>query len=142
MQSIHCNHIVKKLFYILLLTPVLTSCEYDYIRQNNNPYDTANIISFSKDLQPLFDYHCLICHRYTTPILTTGNSYRELMNAAPEICDSFSSFINKATPEQSLLYIKFLNNPPCGIRMPPCKQWPQDYIDKVLLWIKQGALNN
>jgi glucose dehydrogenase len=50
--------------------------------------------------------------------------------------------VTPGQPDQSLLYRKLNGMPPCGSRMPPTGALPQDELDRIKLWIANGALDN
>jgi len=93
----------------------------------NNP--STQTISFSKDIQPMFNSICSSCHNGKKhPLnLTSGNSFASL---------SAKSCINKASPSSSKFYTK-IN---AGGSMAKYSNAP--YTARVLQWIKEGAKNN
>lgn len=114
------------LVVILLGISYLSACTSDVIVK---PAPTADTIHFSQDLQPQFNDKCIGCHRAgaTRPDLTAGNSYDQIMSM---------NLVNTADPEQSRLYQMVL---PTG---PTHAKKDQTLADKILAWIRQGALNN
>jgi mono/diheme cytochrome c family protein len=93
---------MKKRFLRLLflsgtLIALLTACEYDYnVPVPPTPVPPANdAISYSQDIQPIFDAHCSSCHAGSTaPNLLTGQSYSAL-----------ATYVVAKSPETSELYI-------------------------------------
>lgn len=114
---------------ILVLFMMLYSCYYDVVSDDSDP---EGVISFSQDIQPIFDSHCISCHPSISPNpdLTEGNSYNSINNGI---------YIIPEEPETSLLYQRMLGNP--GI-MPPSGRLSDPDIALVRVWIEQGALNN
>ncbi|OFY88740.1 MAG: hypothetical protein A3K10_12900, partial [Bacteroidetes bacterium RIFCSPLOWO2_12_FULL_31_6] len=99
-------------------------------------------ISFSRDVQPLFDIDCAGCHNNVAmyPNLAAGNSYNALTTTLPNCGGSYIDTIN---PSLSLIYTILLPSPACvSGQMPPSNPWPPTKIQMVLDWINQGALNN
>jgi outer membrane protein assembly factor BamB len=58
------------------------------------------------------------CSSSTVPIVTAGN------------------------PDQSLLYLKLTGNPPCGGKMPPTGAIPAAELERIKMWIANGAADN
>lgn len=136
--------IMKKLLILSFVISTLVACERKYIEPfPKSP--TVTKVSFSQDLQPLFNADCISCHSNGgyAPDLTTGASYNELLIGAPVNCNSYSSYINTLAPATSLLYIKLLPSPACDDMMPTGgSQWSPAKVQMVLDWIEQGTLNN
>lgn len=96
---------------------------------------TPSEVSFSADIMPIFEAECANCHgtfggwdasSYNT-VMTTGNN-------APVIIPG--------DPENSLLAQKIVGTQSIGAAMPPGGLLPEDEIQIILDWIKQGALDN
>lgn len=99
--------------------------------------DTTEItrkVTFSQDIIPMFNKSCNTsgCHSQgaQAPNLTESNAFNSL---------TIGNYINKATPENSILYQKMIGKR--GTPMPPSGS-NKDYNALVLAWIKQGANNN
>lgn len=116
----------------------------------------SNTVSFSAQIQPIFDVNCTVCHR------TGGiNLFAEaLLKLTSDV--SFASIADQPSAQApaikrvqpgdanaSLLFLKVsMDNPPVGDRMPLCE--PLAPIDPLTAaeiglirdWINQGALNN
>ena len=78
---------MKKRFLRLLflsgtLLTLLTACEYDLYCTNTSTatsHLTDDTISYSQDIQPIFNAKCVTCHAGSiTPDLTAGQSYNAL----------------------------------------------------------------
>ncbi len=114
----------------LLSLLMLTGCFYDEGLDETLPEDT--VVSYSLDIQPIFDNNCISCHPLiiSTPDLTEDNSYDEVIS---------KNYIVPKNLEASILYQKLIGNPNV---MPPSGPLPKKEIELVKEWIEQGALNN
>ena len=115
---------------MVILGMIMAGCYYDIV-QPVDPNAPPNYVSFSGDLQPIFDRECTTsgCHDGShSPNLTAEVSYNELVNGG---------FVNTVIPDQSTLYVELQSG-----SMPPTGKLPPDEIQKVLDWIKLGAPNN
>jgi len=120
--------------YILLaftLIGIMTwqSCQYEWVDPINP--DIPDVVSFSADIQPIFNRSCnnAGCHATgaTSPDLTPGNAFNDLFA---------TNQIDKATPENSLLYKK------CAPGGSMDKFTESGDPEIILKWIQQGALDN
>jgi len=75
----------------------LVACEYDYIVEVDPPIiiDPDDPISFSTQIEPIFQSKCIGCHDSRTPILVTGTAYDNLKDG---------NFINTDNPADSEIY--------------------------------------
>jgi hypothetical protein len=117
---------IKKLLSIFTFSVIIAgfqSCE----RYEILPEEIPQEVTFS-DIQQIFANKCIGCHDGVTanPILTAGNAYNNLFAA---------SLIDTTTPEASGLYIQ-MNDSSHSYYSTKADR------DKVLAWIKAGALNN
>jgi len=121
---------LKIIISIIAVALVLGGCAYNFIVPEPvvDPGDPdAEEISFAAEIVPIFTTKCVRCH--TTgkqlPDLTADNAYSSLNS---------TRYVNKTTPESSLIYTK------------PTGNHSATYSDaeaaKILLWINQGAQNN
>jgi hypothetical protein len=99
--------------------------------------DTTEItrtVTFSQDIIPIFNKSCNVsgCHSNGghVPNLTEAKAYNSLTTG---------NYIDKATPENSILYQKMIGKR--GTPMPVSGS-NEEYNALVLAWIKQGAKNN
>jgi hypothetical protein len=78
---------------------MLTACEYDMvIPEKAPPVIVGDTISYTQDIQPIFDAKCVNCHpAFAEPDLTSGNSYNALING---------NYVVAEKPNESLLYTK------------------------------------
>jgi hypothetical protein len=109
------------------MTTLNTGCYY-----NKTPLPPApeGDISYSADIQPIWNDNCVACHQTGTGVpldLQADNSYNNLIN---------EGYINTDDPSASILYIKIT----------PGQSMDQYATDNqrlvILTWIEQGALNN
>ncbi|NOZ47589.1 MAG: hypothetical protein GXO79_12530 [Chlorobi bacterium] len=113
---------------ILIIGLIFSSCEKKTIIPDIPVVDTTVVISFSADIQPIFDDNCVMCHvtgHASGLDLTPGNSYQSIMD---------NNIVNIDTPNESLIYMKLNNGHYDNASI-------SDY-NLILTWITQGALNN
>src|SRR6186713_3250217 len=102
-----------KICLIMVMLVLIQGCYYDIV-QPNDPNKPPEFVSFSGDLQPIFDASCNTsgCHDGAhAPNLKPEESYNAIVNGG---------FVNIAIPDQSILY-KVLQSgsmPPTG-KLPP-----------------------
>ena len=72
---------MKKSLLIILgfVLITITSCEYKYIEPLVIELPDEPV-SFSQQIDPIFQDQCITCHASTSPILTSGNAYNSLIN--------------------------------------------------------------
>jgi hypothetical protein len=116
---------------------VLSSCAVD-----EGPFQEPSCepdltdVSFSVDVQAIFNSSCTACHSESHPKLNllTCCSYTELTSTG------FSApYVNTGTPTNSLLYRHMVGELSV---MPPSGPLPDFQINTILKWIEQGAKNN
>lgn len=123
---------LKIFLVVIMLVNLITGCYYDVVK----PADTSappQFVSFSGDLQPIFDQSCNKsgCHDGIAhdPDLRAGTSYNALMSGG---------FVNTIIPTESVLYQEVksgsmpLGSAPLSV----------DDTQKILDWIRNGAPNN
>ena len=121
----------RKFLHIIILmigVIVLFSCEYEKITIDTP--DPTIPVSYSGEIQPIFDDYCAGCHAVgsTPPDLTSANSYNALFSG---------NYVDTLAPEQSVIYTCMM--PPNG----SMSQYSSaDKAGLVLNWIIQGAKNN
>jgi hypothetical protein len=125
----------KSLIFILGLALIcITSCEYKIIEpiviEIPELPDGPDVdpISFSTQVEPIFQEKCVSCHASRTPILTTGMAYNSLTTGG---------YIDTIAPESSEIYIKVYSGHHSGDN----SFNPED-LAYLLKWIEEGALNN
>jgi len=83
-------------------------------------------VSYSQDVQPVFDAKCVKCHSGTTPPdLRQGNSYKSLVDGGYVILPAEDSKLNKAVTDN--LHASFTT---------------QEEKSIIYSWILQGAKDN
>jgi hypothetical protein len=118
--------IIIAAFCCLIAMP-LSFCEKKYFKPV--AVDPNLPVSYSKEIKPLFESKCAVsgCHNgAVVPNLLPDKCYASLMEGG---------YVDTLKPDESLLMIKLNTN------MPPEKLAAGD-INKVLVWIKQGAREN
>lgn len=122
------------LFIYGIFILVIPSCDKDsgpYIVKSNALQPT---ISFSKDIQSIFNNRCIKCH----------NETHQSLNLKP--CCSWErlndGYVDTMNPTNSIIYKRLM-----GILTPQMPKdgppyLPQSDIDNILQWIKEGAKNN
>ena len=127
----------KKIIASTLISITLFSCEKD-----SGPYivppDVVPPVSFSAEIQPIFDAYCISCHDENHSYLNLKSccSWYELSATGYN-----APYIDTINPEQSTLYKRIT-----GVIAPvmPSTGTPlsQNDIDIILRWIDEGAKNN
>ena len=82
------------LFIIGIIVFTISSCEYKYIEPLE--IEITDGVSFSEQVEPIFQDKCVTCHSSTNPVLTTGNAYNSLIDG---------NYVNTSDPESSTLYV-------------------------------------
>ena len=123
---------MKKLLLILALFAgflAWQSCEYDWVEAE--PLNPSDTLSFSAEIIPIFERGCnaSVCHGPggKDPVLAPDQAYNNLTTGG---------FVDTANPENSIIYSVMA---PGGSMS---NYTSTGDADKVLIWIKQGALNN
>jgi len=107
-------------------------------------------VSFSQQIQPIFDSHCTVCHAVgglalntVTLELTEGDSYAMLVGQASSQ-DVAQTLVVAGDSSASLLFLKVSSdNPPVGSTMPLTGgRLSSEELGLVRDWIDQGALDN
>ena len=121
---------VEKVIAISLFPLMMTAC-------NNEP-----VISFSNDIKPILDQHCIDCHKADgAGTLASGfnmSNYEDLMKGT-----KFGPMVIANDPEGSNLVVLIEGRADPSISMPHGqKSIPKQDIQTIRSWIKQGAKNN
>lgn len=105
---------------LIAVLGLLYSCEKETITYSEGP------VSYAKDIQNIFTKNCISCHNGTirNPNLQAGASYNALIKGG---------YVNTSNPTQSILYKQVTTVH--SFTTPTENQ-------KILVWIKSGALNN
>ncbi len=112
---------------LMLASCLLSGCYFDVIIEEEVEANT--IISFSEDINPVFKSSCVSCHDgiISYPNLTSANAYESLLSG---------NFINTDNAENSTLIQKLNDNHPFDGSVTNTE------LQKIILWINQGALDN
>jgi hypothetical protein len=118
---------------MVIVSLMATSCYYDEMPPEA-PIDIPDVVSYSKDIQPLWDQDCVSCHKTGTipPDLTAANSYLALTKN--------NKYVVPGNAAASSLR-KSLTGDGAAI-MPTAGKWSDSKIALVDKWINDGALNN
>jgi cytochrome c553 len=130
------NKKMKKIFQYLMMLALglmVTSCYYDEMPPEAvTPLPT--VVSYSKDVQPLWDASCISCHKAgaTAPDLTSANSYSALTTNNKYVIpgNSASSSLHKSLVGDGAAI------------MPTSGKLSDSKIALIDKWIDAGALNN
>ncbi len=97
---------------------------------------TSTVVSFSGRIYPIFRDKCQLCHNSTTPLGGwDASSYESVMNTGLN-----APVVTAGDPTNSLLAKRILGT--SGSLMPPSGSLPQEDIQAILDWIKNGARND
>ena len=112
---------------LILMTSLNTGCYYN---KTPLPPEPEGDISYSANIQPIWNDNCVACHQSGTGVpldLEASVSYDNIINGG---------YIDLEEPASSFLYVKITP----GQSM---DQYVNDSQRQVILkWIEQGALNN
>ena len=127
---------MKKIIQYLLMLPVTflaTSCYYDEMPPEAET-PIPDVVSYSKDIQPLWDKECVSCHspNASPPDLTAANSYLALTKN--------NKYVIPGNAVGSVLHKSLIWDG--AMPMPTEKKWSDSKIELVDKWINAGALNN
>jgi hypothetical protein len=127
---------MKKLIQYIIMAIVslmATSCYYDEMPPET-PIDIPDVVSYSKDIQPLWDQDCVSCHKTgtTPPDLSAANSYLALTKN--------NKYVVPGNAASSVLHKSLMWDG--AVPMPLLVKWSESKIVLVDKWINDGALNN
>lgn len=123
------------LISLIALMGALTSCTYDWIEYPAPPpIDTTVVISFSADVEPIWNdgNNCTSCHSTggsASPNLETGKAYNSITSLG---------LVDLTNPESSIIY--YYAAPTTGSHT--WKKYNAAQAQTVLVWIQQGGKNN
>ncbi len=118
------------LFTFFVISISVWSCQWHKIEPVKAvPGNLTDTISFSADIQPIFDSKCISCHANQSPYLTADKSYESLVNGG---------YINTTDPEKSGIYTRLHDDQ----HPSPSGTFSQSEMNLLLTWLQQGALNN
>ena len=118
---------------MLTVSLMATSCYYDEMPPEA-VIPIPDVVSYSDDIQPLWDQDCVSCHKAgaTAPDLSAANSYSALVTN--------NKYVIPGNATGSKLH-KSLVGDGAAI-MPTAGKWSDSKIALVDKWITDGALNN
>ena len=118
---------------VLVVSIIATSCYYDELPPEPvTPIPES--LSYSKDVQPLWDANCISCHKSggTLPDLTAANSYLALTAS--------SKYVIAGNATNSVLHKALIGSG--APQMPTAGKLSDSKIALIDKWITDGALNN
>lgn len=133
-----------KLIILLLFLTILTSCE-ENLKYNCIDEQPTETIKFS-EVQEIFNNNCTSCHNTQTKSLfadldLSGDSYSKIVNVlSTQRTNEF--LIKEFSLDSSYLYRKIIGQNIEKAKMPTDKDLNQININKIKLWIEQGAKND
>ena len=118
---------------MLTLGLMVTSCYYDEMPPEPVT-PLPDVVSYSKDVQPLWDASCISCHKAgaTAPDLTSVNSYSALT--------ANNKYVIPGNASTSQVYKLMVGT--ATPLMPPGGKLSDSKLAIVEKWINDGALNN
>jgi hypothetical protein len=118
---------------MLMVSLMATSCYYDEMPAEA-VIPIPETVSYSTDIQPLWDQSCTSCHKpgATAPDLTAANSYLALTKN--------NKYVVPGNAAGSSLHKSLMGEG--AALMPPAGKWSDSKIELVDKWITAGALNN
>jgi len=124
------KRLLKYAGLLFFLGTGLSSCYKDVILPTTSQTAPPQYVSFSSDLQPIFNSNCALsgCHVSGSqhPYLTPDVSYNQLTGGG---------YVNTVVPEQSILYQEI--NGDMEVHIPSATD-----RQKIYDWIRNGAPNN
>ncbi|NPA43417.1 MAG: hypothetical protein GXO27_05275 [Chlorobi bacterium] len=129
-----------KLVLVAALAWMFRAC-YKDVGPVEPELETDTEVSFSNDVQPIFNAYCIACHPSSGNLdLREGRSYSQLVNVPASGYPAIR--VVPGDPEASVLYKKIDGSGAYGANMPTGGQLPSTDVQKIRLWIEQGAKNN
>lgn len=123
------NQLFKPLA-LIAITVSISSCYSDQLPDQSDNLPTN--VSFSKNIQPIFDQNCVACHPgVKPPDLRPGESYNDLISKNLVIPNDAAG---------SVLYKTLIGDG--APQMPTSGPLSQSKINYVKQWIAEGAKNN
>lgn len=139
---------MKNIYILFIAIFTLNSVSCTKKQGPVEPEIIISTVSFKDDIQPIFNSHCISCHKASLEQsfgelnLEADKSYEELVNT-----DAFiDATVKRVTPNNatnSVLWQKINTSELYGTNMPlgadPLTQYNQNLIET---WINEGAQNN
>jgi hypothetical protein len=119
-----------RLFFLAgMLLTMLTACEYSFIEPTPAPPPPpeGDTISYSQEIQPVFNASCNTCHASVPPVLTAATSYNNLMTGG---------YVVAKDPINSVLYNV------CKPGGSMSSYTSEEELDLIYRWIYAGAKND
>ena len=132
---------MKKIYLILFVITIITyyNCSKDKGPLENN--QAAENVSFTDDVQPIFNQNCTSCHPSSGNLdLTASNSYNQLVNV--DASGYSAKRVVPGDPEHSVLYKKIDGSGAYGSNMPLGGSLSAAQIAIIKQWIEEGARND
>ena len=120
---------------MLMVSLMATSCYYDEMPPEA-VIPIPDTVSYSKDVQPLWDLVCVSCHKpgLAAPELTAAISYSALVTN--------NKYVIPGNAAGSKLHNSLTGDGGASIMPSPATKWSDSKIALVDKWINDGALNN
>lgn len=153
-MSIH-RRLAISLLCVAIAVPSLADSDSNQFGADTRQAKGDGMVSFSNDIQPIFDARCIRCHNPDlfrgTLDLTQGNAYAYLVGqptsdgCMAEVPDSVR--VVPFDPQSSMIWLKTLpDDGRCGRPMPLGTEGlgiiAPDEFALIEMWIAQGALDN
>jgi mono/diheme cytochrome c family protein len=102
-------------------------------KEKPGPTPAPGTVTFTNDVQPIFESECVICHGNMGG--WDGTSYEAVMASG-----NHAPIVIPGDPQGSLLAQKLLGTHTAGEIMPPGGKLSDDTIEIILAWIESGAI--
>jgi len=124
--------------FLILLFSFCCSCTYEKAELSTTPCPTPEVVSYSGNIQPIFDANCATagCHSGASP--ESGLSL-EAASSYSNLTASGSGYVDTLNPTFSVLYAQMTS---ASSPMPPTGKLDRCTLELVLKWIQQKAKNN
>lgn len=119
---------MKKLYYLVLIIFLASSCEYEYYSPEASNVDPEVVVSFNGQVVPIFEGKCIACHDGSSVFsLEADKAFDNITN---------KNLVNLESPEESVILTKL------GVGNHSQYTYTATEGDLILFWIQQGAENN
>jgi len=127
--------IIVGIILVSQIVLLMNSCTKDTTVIIDNTPEITKTVSFSKDIQPIFNNSCATagCH--------SGKQAPNLSAATSYVALTTGGYLNTGTPNTSVVYLWLTGKE--AVAMPSgATNNPSNINGLMLAWIKQGAKNN